>query len=314
MRSRLWLAGLLAALAPAALFGEIGDSGSPRLTGSWKGSTLVKPARIEVDFRLVVTREDPQSFAGSLSFPTQGPKEYALETLTRQGNTVAFSSTDEENVVSAFEGQLSADGREVKGIVKVRGKEYPFAMTRDEGGSAPRSPSLWKLSAEGQELKELFNLDDGKVRLLLILAPTNGTCRMGANLVERYVLDRIDDPRLAVYVVWEPRDPADTEEKARGAARFLSDPRVSHFWAGNGFAGKEFKNVIGFTGESPAIDVYLLFPAEGRWTGPAPAPTSFMHYRPELPKERAMHAENLAGEVEALLRGPAAVAGSRSPQ
>jgi hypothetical protein len=302
MRSTLLFAGLLTVLVPAAVFGQ--SAPPDPLKGTWTGATAVMPAQIEVDFRLVITRGRTDDFAGSISFPAQGSKEYRLDSVIHEGSYVAFSTTDESDVVSSFDGQLSTNGNEVKGKVRVRGKQYDFAMKREGVESASRRPKLQKLSQQGGELKTLFNQENGNVRLVLVLAPTNGTCRMGATLVQRYVLDQIQDPRLSVYVAWEPGEPGDTEQEAQAATNFLNDPRVHHFWSGNGFAGAAFKSLIGFQGESPVNDVYLLFPAEERWTDAAPKPVSFRHYRPELPKERVMNGQSLAGEIKELLTAP----------
>jgi len=123
---------------------------------------------------------------------------------------------------------------------------------------------------------------------------------MGATLVERYILDRIDDPRLSVYIVWEPNEPADTEQEAAAAARFVPDPRATHFWADKRFAGTAFKDVVGFK-ERPVWDLYMFFPAGVSWGGTTPGPATFFHYQRDLPREKVFNAESMAKEIKALL-------------
>jgi hypothetical protein len=289
------VAGLLAALGAAAA--EVPFS----LVGRWEGATVVHPAEVEVDFVLQVAEGTTDHFRGTISFPPQGPKEYPLDSLVFEGNHVSFVTTDEAGVASMFDGELQPDQR-VTGKVKVREKSYPFVMARRSAGPSSPEVAVRALSADGKELKELFNQDSGKARLVMIFSPTCGVCRMGAGLVQRYVLDTIDDPKVRIYVVWEAIDKGDSEQEAAKAAAFLPDERVTHFWSTDRFTGRAFQAALGLEG-APAWDVILLFPADLRWQpGSVPQPSDFMHNLPQrLPKEKTLNGATLAQKVKSIL-------------
>ncbi len=63
-----------------------------------------------------------------------------------------------------------------------------------------------------QPLKNQFNADIGKVRVLVIGDPTCPPCRHGASVIQESVLSKFSTDKLAVYVVWVPllnlQDPA----------------------------------------------------------------------------------------------------------
>jgi len=82
------------------------------------------------------------------------------------------------------------------------------------------------VSSDGRELREVFNQDSGNTRLVMILSPTCMVCRMGARIVERHVLEHVADPRLSVYVIWEPTSSRDSLQAAQEASTLLSDQRI----------------------------------------------------------------------------------------
>lgn len=274
----------------------------PSLEGNWEGATLVRPAEVEVGFVLKVANGTTESFQATISFPSQGPKEHPIDSLVFEGSHVAFVTIDESGVASAFQGEVQSDGS-VAGTVKVQEKSYPFVMSRRSADKSHRAqPAVRPLSTQGDELLALFNQDADKVRLVMILAPTCGVCRMGAGLVQRYVLDKIDDPRVRVYVVWEGVVKEDSAQGAAKAAVFVPDERATHFWSADRFTGRTFQNAVGLEG-SPAWDVVLIFPADRRWdAGAPPHPSDFMHNLPKrLPAEKTLNGEALAAQVRALL-------------
>ena len=83
------------------------------------------------------------------------------------------------------------------------------------------------------------------------------------------------DPRLRGYVVWVPLRGA--EEKDVGVAtRIVPDPRVLHYWDGQGLTLRAFQSVLGLPGD--AWDVYLLYGPAVHWDGDAPpTPAFWMH-------------------------------------
>jgi hypothetical protein len=119
-------------------------------------------------------------------------------------------------------------------------------------------------------------------------------------VAQRYVLDKIADDRLKVYVVWGPFKERETEADARFAAPFVPDPRATHFWTPSTAAGELFKTPLKplGLGDLSAWDSFLLFAPETRWEEAAPAPVHFMHRHVEGKKPNGARLFDL---VSALL-------------
>lgn len=117
--------------------------------------------------------------------------------------------------------------------------------------------------------------------------------------MQRYVLDRIEDPNLRVYVVWGPMLGGETEEDAREATALLSDPRAEHFWTGAHTLAEALRAPAGLQDEL-AWDTFLLFAPGARWGDAPPSPAYVMHVGKRLPPERRLNGEKLAAEVNRL--------------
>jgi hypothetical protein len=284
----------------------LGSDPSP-LMGSWAGFVNVSPGTMEVDFLVRVTELRDDSAKGALVFPTQGKTEHALTFASAYGDQVTFEIRDEKGIVTLFSGHLSKDRGSVEGEAMQGGEKHPFSMHRAESElwTHPEAkPSLVELGGSTASLRETFNRDARKVRLLLILSPTCGLCRMGARMTARYILDLTQRDDLRVYVVWEKVGKEDSAESAEEASRMLADSRVQQFWSPERVAGQAFKTAIGLTTQ-PAASVYLAFGADQAWSGEAPpAPRLFMHSSPkstELPQSRLYNGKAFGEEIRQLL-------------
>lgn len=307
MRCKLEAGLLSLVLSLISVTGASADAAAPKLEGHWEGVIFVRPAEFEVDMRLDLARSADGVILGSLAYPNQSPKEYRLDTFQSDGTKVAFTSKDENGVLSSFEGKLSDGGRTIEGELSENGQLVPFELRwKSETAEAPRVAALQDLSADGAELRNLFNQDAGKVRLLMVLSPTCGICRMGAALVERYVLEQIHDPRFSIYVVWEAISQRDSREAATHAAGLISDERVKNFWSNGRFTSLAFKDAVGVR-KTTAWDVFLIFSGERRWTETAPPFDFFMHNlkdHEELPKDKLLNGAKLAAAIQGLLSAP----------
>lgn len=282
----------------------------PRIDGHWEGTIVLRPGEFEVFMKLDLVRATNGSLAGRLSYPDQGPTEYTLDSVKMDDDNVFFTATDEQKTVSVFQGRSVEGGKVLRGDLTEGGRKAPFELHR--AAAAPLRkllPPLQTLSRDGADLKALFNQDQGKVRVLLILSPVCPTCRMGARMVERHLLEQSLNPVLSIYIVWEKIGPQDTAEAASRAAALLPDPRIHHFWSPDRFAGTAFQAPLGIS-QSTAWDVFLVFGKGKKWLGVPPTFDTFMHNQKqirELPKARLLNAEKLAGEVKGLLGAPAPV-------
>lgn len=125
-------------------------------------------------------------------------------------------------------------------------------------------------------------------------------CTVSARVAHRYVLDKIADDRLKIYVVWGPYKEREKEEDARWAAAFVPDPRATHFWTETPAPGNLFNEVLKPLGLGPlsAWDAFLVFSPETRWDDAVPTPVDFMH---RGVKEKPLNGNRLFDQVSSLL-------------
>lgn len=295
----------LFSLAIFTISAGLARAAGPGLAGHWEGMIDVRPGEFEVDMKLDIAKGADGALSGHLSYPNQGSKEYALDAVKIDEGSFLITSTDEQGTVSIFQGQF--DGGDVlKGELTEGGRKAPFELHRTD--PAARKPAaLQTLAPDGAELKNLFNQDQDKVRVVMVLSPACGNCRMAARMIERHLLEKVQDPGLSVYVVWEKIGPTDAQEVAAEAASLLADPRIHSFWSPEHFTSRAFHDAVGAQ-RTLAWDIFLVFGKGKRWADAPPAPDTFMHNQrtnTELSKDRLLNVEKLAGEVKGFLAATA---------
>lgn len=126
-------------------------------------------------------------------------------------------------------------------------------------------------------------------------------CLVSARVVQNYVLDEIDDPRLAVYTVWGPMQGYETEEAARDAVHFLPGERVSHFWTPANTLVETWSPRLGLVDEL-AWDTFLVYGPGTRWDEAPPAPAAVMHVdKRSLPEADRLNGEDLRERIRRQL-------------
>lgn len=120
-------------------------------------------------------------------------------------------------------------------------------------------------------------------------------------MVQRYVFDQVDDPRLHGFLVWGPM--LDKEERADAvkATRFLNDTRTTHFWTDDDVLAARFRAPVGLPEEELAWDTFLLFAPGQRWGETPPRPAFTMHVNKSLPEELRLHGPTLRDHVRQML-------------
>ena len=153
--------------------------GSPE--GLWEGEIFIQRGWLEVELLVELFQGGPEGWGGNADLPTQGLQFVPLSAISVERPKVSFEiHRPAQGAVAAvdvrFEGELSADGRTIAGKFLEEGKAFDFALKRiGEAGidrPAPAAPELRLLSDRGEELRELFNREQDKLRLVLLLSPT----------------------------------------------------------------------------------------------------------------------------------------------
>ena len=122
-------------------------------------------------------------------------------------------------------------------------------------------------------------------------------------MVQQQVLNQIDDPRLRVFIVWQPMLPGDSEKAATRAMGFVPDARATHFWTPTQQVGRAFAKPLGLKGRRTAWDVYLVYSGKSKWGEAVPVPDSFRHQLGRaLPADRRLNGPKLAEEVRKILK------------
>jgi len=154
-------------------------------------------------------------------------------------------------------------------------------------------------------LRDRFNQDAGKVRLIVIVDPTCPPCRWGASEIQKQVLATIPSNRLAVYVVWIPvlnfQDEATLQRNGLKESSRISDSRAIHYIDPNGFSGKQYSAVMNVPYHAPAWDMYFAFGSDVRWEDRAPTPTEWMYQGEGFDRAHLLDGHKFAEQIQKLL-------------
>lgn len=304
----------LVVLCLSSWFTPLQADSKARLDGLWEGIIIYQPAQIEADLTVEIAKSADSS-VGTIDFPIQGLKFHPLQNIHIEGSQVSFEfdrspGSDGPEDRFQFRGELAPDGKKIKGTFSGRltGQELslPFQLERTGDAGSERRAEVKRpvtvLSENGEELRTAFNRDKDKTRLVLLLSPTCMSCLSASWVIEKYVLDTIQDEGLRVYTVWGPMLGDEKEEHAREATARMPDPRVAHFWTGAHTVAGQFGKAAGLPERMSGWDTFLLYPPGATWDETLPAPARFMYINKPLPKEQALNAEKLAEWVRGSLQ------------
>lgn len=163
-------------------------------------------------------------------------------------------------------------------------------------GSKESSP-MQDLNSTGQ-LKQRFQQDSGKVRLVALLSPVCPACRRGFADMQS-VLKNVPDNRLSIYIVWLPMFPGDSRGWAQTRSDEFKDGRLSYYWDGSRLTGDDWGKTLGM--DHTAWDVYFLFGTDSKWEGTAPAPAFWMHQLRGVTKAPMLNKGEFETKVKELL-------------
>lgn len=149
--------------------------------GLWQGTLMYKRAELEVDVFVELARDAQGRWVGTMDVPNQAMQFHPLENVRVNGSEIYFDFNRSKETGAAVEtpvtGTVSADGTTITGDFHEGRKDHiPFTLKRigraGDDRPQPRKPELLSLSGSGAELREAFNRDAGKARLVMLLSPT----------------------------------------------------------------------------------------------------------------------------------------------
>ena len=147
--------------------------GQSTVEGIWEGVVVYAPAELEVEQAVELFQDARGALAGLIDVPVKPIEDEPLSAVRFDGKRISWELRRDTGTFR-YEGTLSDDGKEISGQYFERGKTFPFWLRRTDPAAvkpARAQPALHTLSATGGELKERFNADAGKVRLVMLLSP-----------------------------------------------------------------------------------------------------------------------------------------------
>jgi len=183
------LACLLA--AGVALPAAAAQQPSP-LSGLWQGQIVYEPAELELDAVLELAPDAQGRLVGTVDIPSQGIRYLPISSAEVDGDRfhVVFRWPSELRGADApyeFVGEVAEGGAEggeggapggkvLTGTFIEGENRNPFELRRLGPAGTPRpevaQPPLHDLSTDLAELRQAFNEDEDRVRLVLLLSPT----------------------------------------------------------------------------------------------------------------------------------------------
>jgi hypothetical protein len=155
---------------------------------------------------------------------------------------------------------------------------FAFALTacsqtdepNESDGESVKSagPDYIVMGEDLQQVKDDFNANQGKVRLVFLSGPTCGICLRGlADLNDEFIADSQNDDRLVTFVVHVPTMGA-KEHHAADSIPLMRGPRVHHYWEESGIIGQHYTEVMDV--DMYVWDFWAIYGPEAVWEGSLP--------------------------------------------
>ncbi len=176
-----------------------------------------------------------------------------------------------------------------------------------EGGSEAAEsagPDYVVMGEDLQQLKDDFNANQGRVRLVFLSGPTCGICLRGlADLNDEFIADSQNDDRLVTFVAHVPTMGA-KEHHAADSIPLLNGPRVHHYWEESGIVGQHYTEVMDV--DMYVWDFWAIYGPEAVWEGSLPPVPDYYEHQLGVtsgkfrgfPKDLVLDAERFAVETK----------------
>ncbi len=151
-----------------------------------------------------------------------------------------------------------------------------------------------------QALKDEFNANEGRVRLMFLSGPTCGICLRGmADLNDEFLAASQQDDRLVTFIVHVPTLGA-REEHVAETIPLLEGPRIHHYWEDTGILGQHYTEVMDV--DMYVWDFWAIYGPDARWEGNLPPKPAYFEHQLGVtsgrfrgfPRERVLNAERFA--------------------
>lgn len=144
-------------------------------------------------------------------------------------------------------------------------------------GSSDTAPAYTVIERDLQTLKDDFNANTGKVRLLFLNGPTCGICLRGmADLNDAFLAEHQNDDRLVTFVVHVPTMGA-REKHVAETIPLLNGPRIHHYWEDSGIIGQHFQETMDV--EYYVWDFWAIYGPEATWEGLLPPQPEYYEHQ-----------------------------------
>ena len=175
---------------------------------------------------------------------------------------------------------------------------------QEAGSDTPANDNSYVVLGEDlQQLKDDFNANEGRVRLMFLSGPTCGICLRGmADLNDAFIAASQNDERLVTFVVHVPALGA-REEHVADTIPLLNGPRVHHYWEETGIIGIHYSDVmeVGMY----VWDFWAIYGPDAHWEGTLPPVPDYYEHQlgfssqkfRTFPQDRMLNAERFANEA-----------------
>ncbi len=159
------------------------------------------------------------------------------------------------------------------------------------------SPVATHYTVMGEDLQAIrddFNANIGKIRLVFLSGPTCGICLRGmADLNDAFIAEHQNDERLVTFIAYVPTLGA-REEHVAPAIPLLDGPRVHHYWEDSGIIGRYYMRTLGIE-PIYAWDIWMLYGPEAVWEETLPPdPLFWQHQLGSIDKAERLDADVFA--------------------
>ena len=168
-------------------------------------------------------------------------------------------------------------------------------------------PDYVVLGEDLQQLKDDFNANQGRVRLVFLSGPTCGICLRGmADLNDEFIADHQNDDRMVTFVVHVPTMGA-KEHHAADSIPLLNGPRVHHYWEESGIIGQHYTEVMDV--DMYVWDFWAIYGPDAVWDGTLPPVPDYYEHQLGVTsgkfrgfgKDRVLDAERFAAQTRKYL-------------